>query len=201
MKWVDVEWSLEEDTAPATEPVTTAEAKAHAVIEHTDDDDAGTGLILALIKTARAYVESYTNRQLVSATYVLYADGFPSDRILIPRPPVSAVTHVKYYDVAGSQRTWSADDYETDLNSKPGRIFPDDAATWPTTQSSKVGAVEVEYVCGYGNAAAVPDIFKTAIKMLVDGWYRFRDAQSGKNIQAIEVGVNRLLQSEVIETW
>lgn len=191
-RWIDCVWSDKEKTAPATEPVTTAQAKAHLLVEHTDDDT----YIDSLVAAARRFVESFTGRRLISATHTLYADRFPTDAIYLPVSPVTAVTHVKYYDSSGTQQTWSADEYRADMTAEPARIFPRNTSTWPSTEEDNHQAVEVEYVCGWANQAGLPDIFKLAIYQLVDAWYLNRDGMTAKSVTSVEVGVRRLLESE-----
>ncbi len=60
-------------TAPATEPVTTAEAKTHLRVDTSDDDT----LIGTLITVARRRVENDSRHQLVTATWDYTLDRFP----------------------------------------------------------------------------------------------------------------------------
>lgn len=153
---------------PDGEPVTRDEARDYARITETADDSIVDGLITA----ARRYVERVYRIQLVTATWELYLDGFPSRYgIIIPRPPLVSVTSVTYTDETGSGQTWSSSDYQTDLNSKPGRIRPVEGETWPNTQASTYGTVVVTYVAGFGAAADVPEEIKTAIKLRVEYFY------------------------------
>ena len=59
---------------PATEPVTVAEAKAHARID-IDDDDA---MVAALITAARQWVEDTTGRCLITQQWKLTLDNWPA---------------------------------------------------------------------------------------------------------------------------
>ena len=61
-------------TAPASEPVSLAEAKAHLRIEAADDDS----LIGALITAARQSAEAHMRRALMSQTWRLSLDRFPA---------------------------------------------------------------------------------------------------------------------------
>jgi uncharacterized phiE125 gp8 family phage protein len=47
---------------------------------------------------------------------------------------------------------------------------------WPATACYNYGAVQVTFVAGYGNAAAVPADLKAAIKLLVGHLYENREA-------------------------
>lgn len=62
-------------TPPATEPVTLAELKNHCRVDSgmTDDDSLLTGMGIS----GRQYAESYTGRQLITATYELRLPDWP----------------------------------------------------------------------------------------------------------------------------
>ena len=61
-------------TAPASEPVSLTEAKAHLRLDSADDDS----LITALIRSARETAEAHMRRALVSQTWRLSLDRFPA---------------------------------------------------------------------------------------------------------------------------
>ena len=161
-------------TAPATPPISLAEAKAHCRVE-VDDENA---LLDGLIGAATEYVETFTHRGLVSATWDLKLDDFPTwadDAIWLPKPPTASVTSVTYTDANGTSQTWSSSYYTTDLPTGPharmGRIRTAYQQIYPVVRD--VGnAVTVRFVAGYGTAADVPDSLKAAIKILVEHWYR-----------------------------
>ena len=166
----DIHTALVQKTAPATEPVTTTDAKAHENVTSSDDD----ATIALMIAAARAKCENFLGRQLISATYTFYLDAFPAE-ILLPKPPSTAVTHVKYTDTNGDEQTLDVDDdYQIDLSSEPARIRPADGQSWPSTKTV-YNAVEVEYVTGYANAAAVPKDYILGLKHLFGSWYRNRE--------------------------
>jgi uncharacterized phiE125 gp8 family phage protein len=87
--------TFKQTVAPTTLPVTLQEAKDHLRVDVADDD----GLITAQINAATSWVEEYTGRQLVTATYLLTLDCFPlwnATPITLPRPPAIAVTSITY---------------------------------------------------------------------------------------------------------
>lgn len=159
-------------TQPAEEPVTLAEAKAHLNIPSalTDWDS----LITRQIATARQYVEDYLGACLVTTTIQEYFDEFPCDWLELSRFPISAVTHVKYTDSAGEQKTWTSTLYNIDKVSKQGRIAPKPAQTWPINDDS-LNSIEVQYVAGFGAAADVPAIYKDAILLTVGHLFENRE--------------------------
>lgn len=159
-------------TAPTSEPISTAEAKAHLRVDIADDDT----LIDSLVTAARDYVERATRRALISQTWQLFLDGWPGDGIFVlPRPPLQSISHIKYYDTAGSAATWSSTNYFVDTISEPGRIFLAYNGTYPTTQLRPNNGVEVQFIAGYGAANTVPQIYKQAILLLVGHWYENRE--------------------------
>lgn len=87
-------------TAPAVEPVTVAEARAHLYVGHSDDD----AIIGAFIAAAREDCEHRTQRALVTQTWERTLDGFPA-AISLPMAPLASVTSVKYIDGDGNEQT------------------------------------------------------------------------------------------------
>lgn len=161
------------NTAPTSEPVTLAEAKLHARVDNTEEND----LIEALIEAARREAENLMHRQIMPATYELILDSFPcGDYIELPMAaPLTSVTSVAYTDTSGSSQTLTAvTDYVVDTKSEPGRIFLPDGKTWPSTQSQR-NVVTITYVCGYTSAPLVPESIKTWIKMAVSTLYDNRE--------------------------
>jgi uncharacterized phiE125 gp8 family phage protein len=163
--------ALTVQTGPADEPVSVPEFKLHAHIDGNSED----ANLLAYLKSARSYVETYTRRQLIQATWTLYLDEFPTDEIAMPLPPLASVTHLKYYDTDGVQQTWAASNYREDTDSEPGRLARAYGVSWPGIQPI-VNAIEIEFVAGYGTTpSSVPAGLRTAIMQLAAGWYRQRE--------------------------
>lgn len=155
-------------TPPATEPLTLVEAKLQTRVTHAHEDD----LLNALIATAREWIEQRTWRQLVSATLQLRMDRFPAGReIVLPRPRLVSVSSIQYLS-GGVWTTLAADRYEVDTTSVPGRLRLDDAG-WPAIDDA-LGAVRIQFVCGYGTAADVPGPIKMAMRLLISGLYDSR---------------------------
>lgn len=180
-------------TAAASDPVTTAEAKTHMRIDFSTDDTYIEGLITA----ATDWVQWRSGRQLVSATFRQSWDSYPTviypskndwlqsgariwqpgmETAFVPlaRGPVSSVSWVKYYDADDVQQTVSSSDYWVDTDSDPARVVPKNG--WPTIYLGRPNAFQVQFVAGYGNAAAVPKLLKQAVLWLVAHWYENREA-------------------------
>jgi uncharacterized phiE125 gp8 family phage protein len=101
-------------TPPAMEPVTLAEVKLHARIDH----DLENGLLATFIAAARQHGEQLTGRQFGEAEYDLLLDGFPHGNrpIDLPRPPLQAVEAVAFVAPDGITQTMSASDYVVDTS-------------------------------------------------------------------------------------
>lgn len=179
-------------TAPVSEPVTLSEAKRHANVVASDDD----GFISALIVAARELVEQDTSRALINQTWEMELDDWWTGGLELPRPPLSSITSVKYYDADDVLQTLSNTNYYVDLRREPGVIWWDEDDTLPTL-SDRPNPVLVTYVAGYGSAAtSVPGRAKQAVLLLVGHWYRNRETQViGAAPVEIEQGYRRLIRS------
>lgn len=174
---MSIGWSTSLKTAPATEPLRVEEAKAHLNEVETDND----ALIGTLIQAAREYVETYTRRALITQTWYLKLDGFPCMPIMLPRPPLVSITSVSYVDSNGVTQTWveGAAGYQLVKPVGPkaqyAAILPAYSISYPSTRCQPE-SVTIEYVCGYGAAAAVPASIVAAMKLLIGHWYENRES-------------------------
>ena len=211
-------------TPPASEPVTLAEAKLHARIQH-DEDDA---LVASLIVAARRHCETCLKSALVTQTWTLYLDSFPSaggyyNRAVrelwpslgglpsglgfypgmipnstgvvdIPMPPLQSITGVKYYDFSGTLQTVPPSTYNVSLGT-PGRIQPAYSKVWPISRPT-IDSVQITFVAGYGDASAVSENVRTAMKMLVCHWYENRSAVEQGQYGTVPMAVDALLSPD-----
>jgi uncharacterized phiE125 gp8 family phage protein len=177
-------------TPPTAEPLSLAEARAHLRIDTFDDDGALAGFILA----ARQHIESETGVALCTRTLLGTVDDFPAGKPLsLPVHPVQSVTAVRYHDTAGSLVTWSSAQWEADLTGNVPRIAPRNGFAWPTP-AKKLGAVQVEFVAGYGGPELVPQPVMQAMRLLVGHWYENREAVNvGNIVNAYPMAVSMLL--------
>lgn len=163
-------------TAPTVEPVTLAEVKSHLRVHVDDENDVIRDFCLA----AREHVESFTRRALLTQTWDLQLDTFPAGVIELPIAPVQSITSITYLDSSsGASQTWASSDYRADLPVGPraprARIEPDFGEVYPSTYGV-LNAVTVRFVAGYGSlGASVPRSLRSAIKLLVEFWYRKGD--------------------------
>ena len=164
---------LELVAAPAREPVSLAEAKAHVRVDHDDEDAA----VLRLIGAAREACERHTGRAFITQGWKLWRDGWPcaAKRALeLPKPPLIAVSAVAAYDRSGAEVPLSSDAYIVDSLSVPGRIVLKQSTILPVSLR-EANAIAVSFEAGYGaNAADVPRAIRGAILNLVGFYYEQR---------------------------
>jgi uncharacterized phiE125 gp8 family phage protein len=169
-----------------SEPVTLAEAKLHLRVDLSNDD----ALITAMISAAREMVERYTSRTLIYTAYRLTMDNWPYD-IELPRSPaieaaanlVTGIAYItpriRYYDGDGNQQTmtYAAGDFEILLDNNPPLLVLPPSGIWPVTYPLQRGAIEIDWIAGYGSASTgIPELLRLAIMMLVAHWYEHREA-------------------------
>lgn len=158
------------DTPPATTPVTLAEVKAHLRVS-TNDEDA---LITSLIAAATKHTEHMTSRALITQTWVKVLDNFPSDAIEL-KASLASVSAITFIDPDGVLQTLDPAHYQIDPYKLPGWVMPAYGYSWPEARAT-VNSVKVRFVCGFGNAAAVPDDIKSALLLLIGHLYENREA-------------------------
>lgn len=180
-------------TAPAIEPVTLAEAKAHARID-IDDDDA---YVTTLIQAARQWIEEATGRCLITQTWRLDLDQWPIGSIeddwsgvregpitlldapfvTLKKSPCASIVSVATLDEDDASTTWAASNYY--LAKRPngyGRVVRKSGVSWPDIGVRASGAINITFTAGYGAlASSVPFPLRQALMMLVAHWYETRE--------------------------
>lgn len=179
------------DTAPASEPITADEVKAHLNIESgfTDDDT----LIALLITSAREFVEDLTGLAFITQTWTLTLDHWPNANepwwdgvkqlpigelysssrpmdVIIPRYPLQAVDTIN----ADGNSVTVGDVFITDAAQMPGRLVIKRGQTWPVVLQRANGIV-IGYTAGYGDDADdVPAAMRLALIQMVVNLYENR---------------------------
>jgi uncharacterized phiE125 gp8 family phage protein len=167
-------------TGPAFEPVTLAQAKLHCRVDSTDEDS----LITSLIVAARSYIETKSGRAIAAQTWRLDLECFPaSDRIrnqyaaiVVPMPPLASVTLIEFYDIAGTLQELDPSKYQVNTGKQPGEIRPFPGGEWPDVEPDRVAGVQVTFVAGVANEAAIDARIKQAVLLMVGHWYANREA-------------------------
>lgn len=152
-----------------TEPVTTAQAKAHSRVTTSDDDT----YIDLLVTAARRQLEIDTRRTIPQQTLTLRMDCFPSDAIFIRQPPVQSITSITYTATDGTSTTWATADWQSNLTREPPIVVPAYGDIWPSVRVDTLSTVTLVATAGF---ATVPELYKHAIKLLVGHWYENREA-------------------------
>jgi len=202
---------LKIDTAWTTSAVATSEQKSFMRVDFSDDDT----LIAELVKASQNVIETYINRAITTQTLSLFLDRLPfyndvrlqegvftapdleynSNFIVLPKPPVASVTHVKYYANDDTASTFSATNYYVDTISEQARVVLKKGVSWPTVAETRnANAYEIKYVAGYGGASDVPEPITHAIKLLTTHLYENREAVTSLSVNAIPYTIGALLQ-------
>lgn len=185
-------YRLKQTEAPATEPVSVAELKAHLRVDWADED----AQLAEWIKAAREVAESYTSRQFHAATWQLILPTFPDGGLMIgiPRLPLITVESLSYLDSNGDAAEIDPDDLNTVSADDSAIVSPGSALnyTWPS--ASPNGNVILEFTAGYA-PAAVPSTVKAAIKLFCAAQYRNREAVSELPLKEVPLGFYALLDT------
>jgi uncharacterized phiE125 gp8 family phage protein len=157
--------------APAAEPVSLAEAKAHLRVD-ADHEDA---LIGQLIVAARMFVERTLGLALLTQSWSYFLDHWPlSSCITLPIAPVQSIAAVKLHGADGGTTTLDAQSYAVDMLSQPGRIVLNGAM--PAVVPRTLNAFEVSLLAGYGDEPDdVPETLRHALVLLVAHWFERRE--------------------------
>lgn len=172
--------------APAAEPLTLAEAKAHMRVDISDDDV----LITSLIVAARQYAEQLTARSFITQQWRFVFDSFYDDdtsTIYLEKGPIASIDSITYVDMTGVTQTMPSADYVADLSGPLARITPRFGKVWPIALP-QIGSGAVNFTAGYGAAAAVPEGLKSWIKLRLSALYENREeALAGTRIVVAEL--------------
>lgn len=175
--------------APLAEPLSAAELRPALNLPPTHPSDA---VLDGMAASARAMVETYLRKRLITQTVTFVADGFGAGLIL-PIAPVQSVAEVRYRDDAGTLLTLASNAYRLIRTGLPAAIIPVTGRTWPTTLREP-DVVEVDVVVGYGAAGAdVPADILQALRLLVGHMNLRREATGEEALAEVPLGVRDML--------
>ncbi len=147
-------------TAPASEPVTLAEAKLYLRVDNTADDT----LIGDMIVAARMAAEHFLRRSLVTQAWKVSYDDYVDVCTPLPMGPVTAITAVESVARDGSTQTVATTAYT--LNAAQDAVNFDFIV---------IGfRVDITYATGYGSASAVPAPIKQGLLAHIASMYDTR---------------------------
>jgi uncharacterized phiE125 gp8 family phage protein len=193
--------ALERTSAPVTEIVTTAEAKAQCRIDHSDDDT----LINRLIKVAREKLEGPNGIGIcfVSQGWRLSLDRFPRE-IRVPMGPVLSIDSITYVDEGGQTQTLDANLYQWRKERFGARIAPAYDQTWPIARCV-YDAVQVNFTAGFpgtedspANLTNVPETLKHAMLLLVGHYYENREAVLAGEMPEMPYGFENIVNQYLV---
>jgi uncharacterized phiE125 gp8 family phage protein len=165
-------------TPPAQHVLDLISSKVHLRVSEQDATD--DFLITDLLAAVDERAELWTQRALLTQTWNYVLDGFPREGYIeLPKPPLISVTSVQYVDTQGVTQTWPSSKYLVQAPAGPraarGRLALPFASVWPITLR-QMGAVTVQFVCGYGNApTTVPGMIRSALRLDLGSLYTNRE--------------------------
>lgn len=182
-------------TPVEVEPLTIAEVRQHLRIpDELPEDD----LLLALIQAAREYGEDYTRRAFAPQTLELLLYRFPAAAaVVLPRPPLRAVTWVKYKDSTGQEMTLTGSDYLVDTDSEVGSVVLACGVAWPSFVPYPAVPIRIRYEAGF---TVLPHTLRQALLMLIGHWYENREA-TGTVSGLVAFSVHALLSQYRVECF
>lgn len=209
---------LTTQTAWITNVVSIADFKAFARIDSSDSTE--NTLIESLVFLAQDMAEQYTGRAITYQIQQLFLDRLPfyadeklqegvytgadlqanSNYIVLPKPNLISVDHVKYYDNDDSASTFASSNYYVDTSSQQGRVVLKNGVSWPTASELRnANAYEIQYKAGYGTsnsdtAASTPKLLKHAIKVLALHLYENREVATSMSVNMIPKTLGMLLE-------
>lgn len=141
---------LERVTPPASPPVTLADAKLHAKVDH----DVADTVLQVYLDAAIAEVDgpSGLGVAMLEQSWKLSLDSFP-DVIPLPIGPVRSVTEIAYTDTDGADQTIDPATVQVITRRIDGRILPEPGNTWPATEAGRWDAVRVTWSAGWDTGA------------------------------------------------
>ena len=148
---------------PASEPLSVEETKLFLRVDGTGED----AVIARMIAAAREAAEAYLRVALVSQHWQLAFDGYAPVCVALPYSPVQRVSAVRVLDAAGQASTVDAAAYH--VNAANTQLVFD--------QQVSGHRVEIDYVAGYGDAAAdVPAAIRQGLLHHVAAMFEEREA-------------------------
>lgn len=170
-------WSPASIVTPASvEPVTLADVKAQAIIDHGDDDE----FLGRLIATARSHVEAYCNIDIAEQTVSVRSDRF-DDFVRLPIAPVQDIETIKYTDADGAEQTLPETVYELRTDGIEAAIVLKAGRRWPTIQPGS--RITVTALVGYED---VPPAIKHAMLLWIADAYATRGGTPSEGFTAFD---------------
>ena len=179
--WPIDETDLEDHARAIGQPTAQLEPYIHAAVNH---------------------LEVISNRRFLSQTWKMFLDEFPAGGVIsVPYAPLVSVTHIKYTTTDAVQHTFASSNYGVSTARTLGQIILEYSKDWPTETLRYTDPIEIQFVVGYTNAAAVPNQIKQAIKMLAAHFYEHREAVALGTTAAVDESELPFAVSALIAPW
>ena len=197
-------------TAPAAEPITTAEVKAQLRLSTSADDTLIGDTIIPGVRdfaerhtmTAipkRTFTAVYDNTSRTQASQLGWWDGVREGsvsesvfvrKLELPLPPLVSVEEVRAFDRNGDSSVFASTNYYLDTYGEPGSLVLKDGATWPSNLRD-LNALEVDFTAGYDT---VPPMLKIAMLQIAAHWYENRELyEVGTILARVPIGAMAIL--------
>jgi uncharacterized phiE125 gp8 family phage protein len=167
-----------EINAPIEEPISLEEARDHLNIAN--DDNTYDTMVSSLIQAARLKWENDTQEYLISRGMQLVLENFCEFQF--PHRPVTSISSVEYYDAENVLQTLDATNYQLDVYEAVFRQAYNQS--WPVTVD-RWDAITIKYTLGsHFDSTTVPEIAKSAMKLLIGFYFENRDMLAPENMQS-----------------
>lgn len=173
-------------------PIALEDAKDYARITHDTEDE----VARVILRQAVEYAETATRRSITLSLWDLVLDHFPTNGIVLRRPPVVDVVLVQYRDGDGVWSTVAEEDYDVEIDGDHARILPVHGGSWPSDVGGAPRSVRARYRAGYDPLWEIEDVpaaptipFNLKATILELFAFRFDTRGIGSTNRLIEVSV------------
>lgn len=159
-------------TAPASEPISTADAKTYLNVSTALHNT----LINNLVSAARVHYENYTGSAVISQQITQGWDFTPYCEFELAVSPLitSTLPVLSYTGANGTYQPFDATNYTLDSISPLARLVKKTTANWPATGEFP-NRWKCVYLAGYASAAEVPEDIIESILLMVGFLYENRE--------------------------
>lgn len=175
-------WKPRLIVAPAAEVVTRDEAKAHARVDHSDED----ALIDVFVAAARERFDGWRGllgRCIIHQTWGFSSPRFSSSRLIrLPFPDVTPESvQITYFDAEDVERSLASTQFDVIEDADGAAVLLKSGETWPSL-ARRPDAVTIEFQAGFGaTAAEVPAAIRAAILLHFGHLYENREDVSANS--------------------
>lgn len=180
---------LRQVTGPVSFAITLTEAKAHGIIETTDDD----AIVQEYLEAASRTVGEMAGRVLTEETWsVSFPTGQVED-VILPKNPVQSITSITYYDADDAEQSATVADFYLIKDDDRALVRPKAGKSWPSANQHRDDAITITFVAGYSEC---PKTLKVAVMAMVKHLYENRVAVSKDQMVEVPFGISALVGME-----